>query len=154
MWNNSVLKDPVTYDKITEMIALGLPQREIAKAYGLSESTVSKWVHHNRKFKRRLAEKQLEILQPTLEQVKEKQPLAFIERHPVTKEDWAPPAQRVAATVDLFASLDIRHLIAIAEKGLSQAKLDQSDHKMLGQDDDVIDAEVAQIPETKRITRG
>lgn len=85
--------DPELLDKILEWMAWGHSSRLIADAIGENENTVKGW--KNRKdFSRKLAIKKLEILGAPIKATADRFPKDFIERHPETRETFAPPQIR------------------------------------------------------------
>ncbi|MFA4826481.1 MAG: hypothetical protein WC593_15125 [Methanoregula sp.] len=86
-------EDPEVLDRILENMALGLSSRLIAESLGENENTVKGW--KNRKdFNQKLAIKKLEILGAPLRGMADRFPKDFIERHPETREAFAPPTQK------------------------------------------------------------
>jgi hypothetical protein len=85
-------EDPVLLDKILKYLALGLSTRLIAESLGENENTIRGWKRRP-DFKQKLAVKHLEILGAPIEAMAERNPKDFIERHPETRETFAPPKQ-------------------------------------------------------------
>ena len=86
-------ENPEVLDKILENMALGLSCRLIADSLGENLNTVKGW--KNRKdFNQKLAAKKLELLASPLKGMAERFPKDFIERHPETRETFAPPTQK------------------------------------------------------------
>lgn len=83
-------EDPKVLDKILENIAFGLSYRLIAESLGLPESTVKGWKNRP-DFRLKLAAKKLEILSGPLKGMADRFPKDFVERHPETRETYAPP---------------------------------------------------------------
>lgn len=88
----TLLSNPEIFDKIVESLALGMRPSLIADSLGIPETTVCGW-KLRKDFRRKLALKKIELAQPAIEQVKDKMPLAWLERHPEFREDFAPPKQ-------------------------------------------------------------
>ena len=86
----SVLHDEDIYQKLLEQIALGVPQTLVAKALGVHDSQVSRWLKR-RNIAKDLALKMLENVCEPIAKVRRSLPLAYLERHPATREAWAPP---------------------------------------------------------------
>lgn len=104
--------DPQVLDKILEYMALGLSCRLIAESIGENENTVKGW--KNRKdFSQKLAIKQLEILGAPLKGMADRFPKDFIERHPETRETFAPPKQK--NETDLKGSMSITFVMELPE---------------------------------------
>ena len=86
----SVLHDEDIYQKLLEQIALGVPQTLVAKALGVHDSQVSRWLKR-RNIAKDLALRTLENVCEPIAKVRKSLPLAYLERHPATREAWAPP---------------------------------------------------------------
>jgi hypothetical protein len=82
--------DPEVYEQMLESLALGVPQVLIAESLEIKENTLSTW-KTKKDFRRDLARKKLEVLQPTVSDFRERYPKEYLERHPDTRSTWAPP---------------------------------------------------------------
>jgi hypothetical protein len=100
MGRESVINDPEILQNVIKDMALGLPISEIAKAHEVSVKTVYGW-KKRKDFKKILAEENLNAIREPLQAVRKSTPLAYIERHPVTREMWAPPRQKTEVGGDL-----------------------------------------------------
>jgi hypothetical protein len=85
--------DPDVVAYVLKYMALGLPTRLIASAIGVTESTVRGW-KRRKDFNQRLCMAKLEVLGKPLDGMADRFPKDFIERHPDTREAYAPPTQR------------------------------------------------------------
>jgi len=89
----SLLKrKPEVVEKIIDLMALGLPLVPIAKAFGVSARTLHRW-KERKDFGKRLAERQLEMIEVPWRKVRDRMPLAYLERHIDFRNDFAPPGQ-------------------------------------------------------------
>ncbi len=88
----TLLSDPEIFNKAIESMALGIRQTLIADALGIPVTTVNSW-QKRKDFRTKLALKKIELAQPAIQKVKKNTPLAWLERHPDFREDWAPPKQ-------------------------------------------------------------
>ena len=84
--------NPEVLEQILEYMALGLSCRLIGESIGESEKTIQGWKRRD-DFKQKLAIKKLEVLGMPLKLMTLKFPKEFIERHPETRDDFAPPKQ-------------------------------------------------------------
>ena len=83
-----------------------------------NESTVKGW-KRRKDFNQMLAKKKLEILARPIKAMAERFPKDFIERHPDTRETFAPPTQKqeVSGTIDLLGDVTFDNLMKIAARG-------------------------------------
>ena len=88
-------EDPEVLDNILENMALGFSCRLIGEAIGESEKTIQGWKARP-DFKQKLAVKKLQLLGVPLRATADRFPKDFIERHPETRDDFAPPTQKQA----------------------------------------------------------
>lgn len=86
----SLLHDEKIYEQVVDDLALGVPQAVIAKSLKCNESMVSRWVR-KKEIARDVAVKTLENVRDPIQKVRKSMPLAYLERHPATREAWAPP---------------------------------------------------------------
>ena len=99
----SVLHDDEIKQSILADMALGLPQVEIARAYQISESTISKW-KKRKDISRELAKHTLTAVREPLQAVRKCSPLSYIERHPVTRQTWGKdPEAPMGVIVNLIS---------------------------------------------------
>jgi hypothetical protein len=89
----SPIDDPITREFVITKLASGVSQALIARALGVHENTVGAW-KKKKSFLRDLALKTIEIATDPLEQMRKTNPLAFLERHPEFRDDFAPPRQK------------------------------------------------------------
>ena len=80
-------------ERLIENFAYAFPHSLIAEAFQVPQSTVSTW-KARKDIRYKIAQKKLEILQSPLKAVAERFPLQFIERHPDTRETYAPPTSK------------------------------------------------------------
>ena len=112
--------DPEILAKVIDSLAWGLSCRLIGESIGVSEKTIQGWKARP-DFKQKLSVAKIEILSGPLKSMSEKTPKDFIERHPETREDWAPPKAvsdvNLSGQIDInqYADLEIDRLIAIAK---------------------------------------
>ena len=116
-------KHPVLYNQLLEDMAFGLPQVQIAKALQVPENTLCNW-KKRKDFGRDLALKKLEVLRSPIKSMAERFPKDFIERHPETRETFAPPTQKqeLSGALDMLGDLGFDRLLIIAQRG-NQKKL-------------------------------
>jgi hypothetical protein len=86
----SKLSDPELYQQVIENMAKGVPQILIARSLGVPETTITGW-KKRADFRRDLAIKTIEFVGDPIVNVRKNNPLAYLERHPATREAWAPP---------------------------------------------------------------
>ena len=99
----SLLHDPEIAQKIAYQVALGLPQVRIAEALQLPKQTINGWLK-KKSFKTLYAVECLERLTPPLEAVCKSNPLAYLERHPETRQTWGKdPEAPMGVIVNLIS---------------------------------------------------
>jgi len=86
----SALHDGQIFEKVVDELALGVPQTLIAKSLGVAENTISGW-KKRKEFKKYLALRTIAYVGQPVRAVRHENPLAYLERHPETREAWAPP---------------------------------------------------------------
>ena len=133
MSRNSLINDPEIRAKIIEDLALGIPDAQIAEAYGVHRNTVGAW-KKKKKIRAELGQKTLEAVRDPLKAVRSDYPLPYIERHPATREVWAPPKVREAPNISLGFTFAIEYVNKAARQlpdeeiieieGEEQAKLE------------------------------
>jgi hypothetical protein len=147
MGRDSVINDPEILQNVINDMALGLPISEIADAYEVSIKTVYGW-KKRKDFKKLLAKENLNAIREPLQAVRKSTPLAYIERHPVTREMWAPPRQKTEVGGEIADGLGA---ILKAMAGSARAR----DRLPAPEEDTTTDYKsVARVPKGKRKTKG
>ncbi len=89
--------DPAVYNQMLEDLAYGIPQVRIAEALKVPKTTLHSWLKR-KDFRTNYAIKLLETLRNPIKAVADRFPLQFIERHPETRETFAPPTQKIQSS--------------------------------------------------------
>jgi len=100
----SIFHDPETVEKIVEYLAMGMPIVTVADAFGVARETLHRWLKR-KTFRNVLAAKQLEMAADPVKKVRDTMPLAWLERHPEFRQQFAPPGKDEPLTAKIIVEV-------------------------------------------------
>jgi hypothetical protein len=104
MTRPSVLHDPEVMDEVIEKLALGMPQVLIAQSLGIAEPTLSNW-KKRKDFRKKFALKCMEVASDPVKAIMKHLPLAWLERHPEFRKQFAPPGKDAPQTAKIIVEI-------------------------------------------------